>query len=143
MLKTNHSKIKGIIAIFILILQVISSLLILSALYGFTENTMFISNSSIKFMIAFIIFSPELFVSILTIHYILYEQFKILHNLITITKTFQIIMCTSLIILGLSLNLLYLYQIWSLVMLAKIVTTYIIFNSIILILIKKKDKMTE
>ena len=151
MLKTTNLKMKRMIKAFTLILQGVSSLLILSALYGLIKNTVFISNSSIKFMIAFIIFSPELCISILTINYILYSKFKILHNLITITKTFQIVMSTLLIILGFILNLsyihqVYIHQIWFLVILAKIVITYTIFNLIILILIRlirKKDKITE
>ncbi|BDU62961.1 hypothetical protein BOFE_05010 [Candidatus Borrelia fainii] len=92
-------------------------------------------------MIAFIIFSPELCISILTTNYILYEQFKILHNLIIITKTFQIIMVFLLIILGLSLDLLYVYQPWLFILLG-IIITYTIFNAVILILVKIKDKIT-
>nr|WP_241763479.1 hypothetical protein [Borrelia parkeri] len=123
-------------------LQIIASILILLALYGFAERTIFANNSSIKFMIAFIIFSPELCISILTTNYILYEQFKILHNLIIITKTFQIVMVFLLIILGLSLDLLYVYQPW-LFMLLGIIITYTIFNTVILILIKIKNKITR
>ncbi|AAX16872.1 hypothetical protein BH0360 [Borrelia hermsii DAH] len=142
MLKTNNSKTKGIITGLVLILQTIASTLILSALYGFAENTMIVNNSSIKFMIAFIIFSPELCVLILTTHYMLYDQFKILHNLITITKTFQIAMSILLIILGLGLDLLYVYQPWLLILLGTIIITYTIFNAVILILIRAKDKIT-
>ncbi|AHH09574.1 Hypothetical protein BPA_0088700 [Borrelia parkeri SLO] len=142
MLKTNNSKTKRIIIGLVLILQIIASILILLALYGFAERTIFANNSSIKFMIAFIIFSPELCISILTTNYILYEQFKILHNLIIITKTFQIVMVFLLIILGLSLDLLYVYQPW-LFMLLGIIITYTIFNTVILILIKIKNKITR
>ncbi|AAX17693.1 hypothetical protein BT0360 [Borrelia turicatae 91E135] len=141
MLKTNNSKTKRIITGLVLILQTVASILILLALYGFAERTIFVNNSSIKFMIAFIIFSPELCISILTTNYILYEQFKILHNLIIITKTFQIVMVFLLIILGLSLDLLYVYQPW-IFMLLGIIITYTIFNAMILILIKIKDKIT-
>ncbi|WP_421622794.1 hypothetical protein R5397_02620 [Borrelia sp. MN22-0132] len=141
MLKTNNSKAKRIITGLVLVLQTVSSILILLTLYGFAERTIFVNNSSIKFMIAFIIFSPELCISILTTNYMLYEQFKILHNLIIITKTFQIVMVFLLIILGLSLDLLYVYQPW-LFMLLGIIITYTIFNAVILILIKIKDKIT-
>ncbi|AHH13860.1 hypothetical protein [Borrelia nietonii] len=142
MLKTNNPKTKRIIIGLVLILQTIASTLILSALYGLAENTMIVNNSSIKFMIAFIIFSPELCVLILTTHYMLYDQFKILHNLITITKTFQIAMSILLIILGLGLDLLYVYQPWLLILLGTIIITYTIFNAVILILIRAKDKIT-
>ncbi|UPA17853.1 hypothetical protein [Borrelia puertoricensis] len=141
MLKTNNSKAKRIITGLVLVLQTVSSILILLTLYGFAERTIFVNNSSIKFMIAFIIFSPELCISILTTNYMLYEQFKILHNLIIITKTFQIVMVFLFIILGLSLDLLYVYQPW-LFMLLGIIITYTIFNAVILILIKIKDKIT-
>lgn len=46
-----------------------------------------------------------------------------------------------LIILGLSLDLLYVYQPW-IFMLLGIIITYTIFNAMILILIKIKDKIT-
>ncbi|AHH03340.1 Hypothetical protein BHY_0389 [Borrelia nietonii YOR] len=72
----------------------------------------------------------------------LYDQFKILHNLITITKTFQIAMSILLIILGLGLDLLYVYQPWLLILLGTIIITYTIFNAVILILIRAKDKIT-
>ncbi|AHH10532.1 Hypothetical protein BCO_0079100 [Borrelia coriaceae ATCC 43381] len=144
MLKTTNSKIKRIItALLVIILQTIASMLILLALYGLTERSIFINNSSIKFMIAFIIFSPELCLSILTTYYVLYEQFKILHNLITLTKIFQIVMGLLLITLGLSLNLLHVYQPWLLIFIGIIITTYTIFNTVILILIKMKDKITR
>ncbi|AYE36736.1 hypothetical protein DB313_01840 [Borrelia turcica IST7] len=89
-------------------------------------------------MLSFIIFSPELCLAILTINYLLYEKFKILHNLIITTKIFQIIMGIMLFILGYSLRL-YVYQI-SLFHLLGIVIIYAIFNSMILFLIKIKDK---
>ncbi|WP_174220839.1 hypothetical protein [Borrelia turcica] len=136
MLKTNTLKIK--ITSFIIAMQVLESLLILVELYGAINKIIFVSNSSIKFMLSFIIFSPELCLAILTINYLLYEKFKILHNLIITTKIFQIIMGIMLFILGYSLRL-YVYQI-SLFHLLGIVIIYAIFNSMILFLIKIKDK---
>ncbi|AHH08327.1 Hypothetical protein BAN_0079100 [Borrelia anserina BA2] len=145
MLKANNTKTTRIITGLIAVLQIVSSILILTALFIFAERTIPIQSHSIRLMIAFIIFSPELCVSMLTIHYVSYEQFKILHNLITITKTFQIIMSILLIILGLSLDLiklLHIHQLWFLILLV-IIITYAIFNTMILILIKVKNKIME
>ena len=103
MLKTNTLKIK--ITSFIIAMQVLESLLILVELYGAINKIIFVSNSSIKFMLFFIIFSPELCLAILTINNIYYmKKFKILHNLIITTKIFQIIMGIMLFILGYSLS---------------------------------------
>ncbi len=143
MLKINSLKIKRIIMALIIALQTIASMLILTALYELVKSTVFINNSSIKFLIASIIFSPELCVAMLTIHYVLYDQFKILNNLINITKSLQIIMNILLITLMLILNLFYISQAWLLIFLATIIITYVIFNLVILMLLKLKDKITE
>nr|WP_232535933.1 hypothetical protein [Borrelia sp. A-FGy1] len=139
MLKTNTLKIKIIYCT--VAMQILKSLLILVELYGAINKTIFVSNSSIKFMLSFIIFSPELFLTIIIINYLLYEKFKILHNLIITTKIFQIIMGVMLFILGYSLRL-YVYQL-SLFHLLGIIIIYATFNSISLVLIKIKDKLTE
>ncbi len=143
MLKINSLKTKRIIMTLIIAMQTIASTLILLALYTLTSNTIFINNFSIKFLIAFIIFSPELCVAILTIHYIFYDQFKILSNLINMTKSLQIIMSILLATLGLALELFKTYQPWLFTFLEIIIITYAIFNLVILILIKFKDKITE
>ncbi|ACH94606.1 hypothetical protein [Borrelia recurrentis] len=143
MLKINSLKTKRIIMTLIIAMQTIASTLILLALYKLTSNTIFINNSSIKFLIAFIIFSPELCIAILTIQYILYDQLKILSNLINITKSLQIIMNILLATLGLALELFKTYQPWLFTFLEIIIITYVIFNLVILILLKFKDKITE
>ncbi|UER67540.1 hypothetical protein LKV13_01800 [Borrelia sp. BU AG58] len=139
MSKTNALKTK--IAGFIVAVQAIESLLVLSELYGVISKTIFVNNSSIKLMLSLIIFSPELCLAILTTNYLLCEQFKILHSLIVTTKIFQIVMGVMLFVLGYFLHL-YVYQI-SLFHLLGITIIYATFNSVILVLMKIKDKITE
>ncbi|UGQ16046.1 MULTISPECIES: hypothetical protein [unclassified Borrelia] len=139
MLKTNALKIK--ITGFIVALQAFESLLVLAELYGVINKIVFINNSSIKFMLSFIIFSPELCLALMTINYLLREEFKILHHLIITTKIFQIAMGVMLFVLGYSLRL-YVYQI-SLFHLLGIIIIYATFNSVILVLIKVRNRITE
>ncbi|AWG42743.1 hypothetical protein CR532_01840 [Candidatus Borreliella tachyglossi] len=141
MLKTSIPQTKIRITGSIIVLQVLESVLILAKLYGFIDNLLFVTSSSMKFMLSFIIFSPELCFAIITVQYLLHAQFKILHNLVVTTKGFQVLLSVLLIALGLGLHL-YVYQ-RSLFHLLGIIMIYIIFNSVILILIKIKDKITE
>ncbi|WKC57919.1 hypothetical protein [Borrelia sp. P9F1] len=137
MLKTNTLKIK--ITGFVVALQAFESLLVLAELYGVINKIVFVNNSSIKFMLSFIIFSPELCLALLTINYLLYEKFRIIHHLIITTKIFQIVMGAVLFVLGYSFRL-YVYQI-SLFHLLGIIIIYATFNSVILVLIKIRDRM--
>ncbi|WP_421115092.1 hypothetical protein QIA45_04795 [Borreliella andersonii] len=105
------------------------------------NKLIFINNYSIKFMLTFILYSPEFFMSNLTIYYFIYEKFKILHSIIVITKLFQIILTLLLFILGFTFKI-YTHQ-TSLAILLGITVVYLAFNVAILALIKAKIKNPE
>lgn len=125
----------------LVMLQIIESLLILALLYQAINRLIFINHYSIKFMLTFILYSPEFFMANLTLYYFIYEKFKILHSIIVITKLFQIILTLLLFVLGFTLKI-YVYQ-TSLAILLGITVVYLAFNVTILSLIKAKIKTTE
>ncbi|WPM05955.1 hypothetical protein QIA41_02510 [Borreliella sinica] len=139
MLNSHPKKNQSLLPIVsLIILQIIESLLILALLYQVINRLIFINNYSIKFMLTFILYSPEFFMANLTLYYFIYEKFKILHNIIVINKLFQIILTLLLFILGFTFKI-YVYQI-SLIILLGITVVYLVFNAIILTLIKVKIK---
>ncbi|SCW31390.1 hypothetical protein SAMN02983004_00497 [Borreliella japonica] len=141
MLNSHPKKKQSLIRASLIILQILESLLILALLYQAINRLIFINNYSIKFMLTFILYSPEFFMANLTLYYFIYEKFKILHGIIVITKLFQIILTLLLFILGFTFKI-YAYQI-SLAILLGITVVYLTFNTIILALIKAKIKTTE
>ncbi|WP_363323797.1 hypothetical protein [Borreliella japonica] len=141
MLNSHPKKKQSLIRASLIILQILESLLILALLYQAINRLIFINNYSIKFMLTFILYSPEFFMANLTLYYLIYEKFKILHGIIVITKLFQIILTLLLFILGFTFKI-YAYQI-SLAILLGITVVYLTFNTIILALIKAKIKTTE
>lgn len=92
-------------------------------------------------MLTFILYSPEFFMANLTLYYFIYEKFKILHSIIVITKLFQIILTLLLFILGFTFKV-YVYQV-PLAILLGITAVYLIFNVVILAIIKAKVKTAE
>ncbi|XOU12854.1 hypothetical protein QIA01_04785 [Borreliella americana] len=134
--KTHHLYRAGLV-----FLQITESLLILVLLYQAINKLIFINNYSIKFMLTFILYSPEFFMANLTIYYFVYEKFKILHSTIVITKLFQTILTLLLFILGFTFKI-YAYQ-TSLIILLGITVVYLVFNVTILALIKAKIKKSE
>ncbi len=92
-------------------------------------------------MLTFILYSPEFFMANLTLYYFIYEKFKILHSTIVITKLFQIILTLLLFILGFTFKI-YVYQV-SLAILLGITAVYLVFNVVILAIIKAKAKTAE
>ncbi|AZA26771.1 MULTISPECIES: hypothetical protein [Borreliella] len=141
MLNSHPKKKQNLKRVSLIILQILESLLILALLYQAINKLIFINNYSIKFMLTFILYSPEFFMANLTLYYFIYEKFKILHSIIVITKLFQIILTLLLFILGFTFKI-YVYQI-SLAILLGITAVYLVFNVIILAIIKAKIKTTE
>ncbi|WP_325064354.1 hypothetical protein [Borreliella bavariensis] len=141
MLNSHPKKKQNLKRVSLIILQTLESLLILALLYQAINKLIFINNYSIKFMLTFILYSPEFFMANLTLYYFIYEKFKILHSIIVITKLFQIILTLLLFILGFTFKV-YVYQI-SLAILLGITVVYLVFNVIILAIIKAKIKTAE
>lgn len=141
MLNSHPKKKQSLYRAGLVVLQITESLLILALLYQAINKLIFINNYSIKFMLAFILYSPEFFMSNLTVYYFIYEKFKILHSIIVITKLFQIILTLLLFILGFTFKI-YVHQ-TSLAILLGITVVYLAFNIIILALIKAKIKNPE
>lgn len=138
MLNSHPKKKQNLKRVSLIILQILESLLILALLYQAINKLIFINNYSIKFMLTFILYSPEFFMANLTLYYFICEKFKILHGIIVITKLFQIILTLLLFILGFTFKI-YVYQI-SLAMLLGITAVYLVFNVVILAIIKAKIK---
>ncbi|WP_038955625.1 hypothetical protein [Borreliella burgdorferi] len=141
MLNSHPKKTQSLYRAGHVVLQITESLLILALLYQAINKLIFINNYSIKFMLTFILYSPEFFMANLTIYYFIYEKFKILHSIIVITKLFQIILTLLLFILGFIFKI-YVYQ-TSLAILLGITVVYLVFNVTILALIKAKIKNLE
>ncbi|WP_316382307.1 hypothetical protein [Borreliella lusitaniae] len=141
MLNSHPKKKQSLQKVSLIVLQLLESLLILVLLYQAINRLIFVNNYSIKFMLTFILYSPEFFMANLTLYYFIYEKFKILQNIIVITKLFQIILTLLLFILGFTFKL-YVYQ-TSLAILLGITVVYLVFNVIILALIKAKIKTAE
>lgn len=141
MLNSHPKKKQSLYRAGLVFLQITESLLILVLLYQAINKLIFINNYSIKFMLTFILYSPEFFMANLTIYYFVYEKFKILHSIIVITKLFQIILTLLLFILGFTFKI-YVYQ-TSLIILLGITVVYLVFNVTILALIKAKIKNLE
>ncbi|WP_325064246.1 hypothetical protein [Borreliella bavariensis] len=141
MLNSHPKKKQNLKRVSLIILQILESLLILTLLYQAINELIFINNYSIKFMLTFILYSPEFFMANLTLYYFIYEKFKILHSIIVITKLFQIILTLLLFILGFTFKI-YVYQI-SLAILLGITAVYLAFNVVILAIIKAKIKTAE
>ncbi|WP_039949537.1 hypothetical protein [Borreliella finlandensis] len=141
MLNSHPKKKQSLYRAGLIVLQITESLLILALLYQAINKLIFINNYSIKFMLTFILYSPEFFMANLTIYYFIYEKFKILHSIIVITKLFQIILTLLLFILGFIFKI-YVYQ-TSLAILLGITVVYLAFNATILALIKAKIKNLE
>ncbi|WP_157860622.1 hypothetical protein [Borreliella garinii] len=141
MLNSHPKKKQNLKRVSLIILQILESLLILALLYQAINKLIFINNYSIKFMLTFILYSPEFFMANLTLYYFIYEKFKILHSIIVITKLFQIILTLLLFILGFTFKI-YVYQI-SLAILLGITAVYLVFNVVILAIIKAKIKTVE
>nr|WP_071983305.1 hypothetical protein [Borreliella bissettiae] len=141
MLNSHPKKRQSLYRTGLVVLQILESLLILALLYQAINKLIFINNYSIKFMLTFILYSPEFFMANLTIYYFIYEKFKILHSTIVITKVFQIILTLLLFILGFTFKV-YVYQ-TSLAILLGITVVYLAFNATILVLIKAKIKNPE
>lgn len=138
MLNSHPKKKQNLQRASLIILQMLESLLVLTLLYHAINRLIFINNYSIKFMLTFILYSPEFFMTNLTLYYFIYEKFKILHSIIVITKLFQIILTLLLFVLGFTFKM-YVYQ-TSLSILLGITAVYLVFNTIILALIKAKRK---
>nr|WP_324255244.1 hypothetical protein [Borreliella garinii] len=141
MLNSHPKKKQNLKKVSLIILQILESLLILALLYQAINKLIFINNYSIKFMLTFILYSPEFFMANLTLYYFIYEKFKILHSIIVITKLFQIILTLLLFILGFTFKV-YVYQV-SLAILLGITAVYLVFNVVILAIIKAKVKTAE
>ncbi|WP_363321937.1 hypothetical protein QIA30_04885 [Borreliella turdi] len=141
MLNSHPKKTQSLKRASLIVLQILESLLVLALLYQVINRLIFINNYSIKFMLTFILYSPEFFMANLTLYYFIYEKFKILHSIIAITKLFQIILTILLFILGLTFKM-YIYQ-TSLAILLGITAVYLVFNVIILALINAKRKTVE
>ncbi|EEF56937.1 hypothetical protein [Borreliella burgdorferi] len=141
MLNSHPKKTQSLYRAGLVVLQITESLLILALLYQAINKLIFINNYSIKFMLTFILYSPEFFMANLTIYYFIYEKFKILHSIIVITKLFQIILTLLLFILGFIFKI-YVYQ-TSLAIILGITVVYLVFNVTILVLIKAKIKNLE
>lgn len=141
MLNSHPKKKQNLKRVSLIILQILESLLILALLYQAINSLIFINNYSIKFMLTFILYSPEFFMANLTLYYFIYEKFKILHSIIVITKLFQIILTLLLFILGFTFKV-YVYQV-SLAILLGITVVYLVFNVVILAIIKAKVKTAE
>ncbi|EEG98691.1 hypothetical protein [Borreliella burgdorferi] len=141
MLNSHPKKKQSLYRAGLVVLQITESLLILALLYQAINKLIFINNYSIKFMLTFILYSPEFFMANLTIYYFIYEKFKILHSIIVITKLFQIILTLLLFILGFIFKI-YVYQ-TSLAIILGITVVYLVFNVTILALIKAKIKNLE
>lgn len=141
MLNSHPKKKQNLKRVSLIILQILESLLVLTLLYQAINKLIFINNYSIKFMLTFILYSPEFFMANLTLYYFIYEKFKILHSIIVITKLFQIILTLLLFILGFTFKA-YVYQI-PLAILLGITAVYLVFNVIILAIIKIKVKTAE
>ncbi len=141
MLNSHPKKKQSLYRVGLVVLQITESLLILALLYQAINKLIFINNYSIKFMLTFILYSPEFFMANLTIYYFIYEKFKILHSIIVITKLFQIILTLLLFILGFIFKI-YVYQ-TSLAIILGITVVYLVFNVTILALIKAKIKNLE
>ncbi|QFI14485.1 hypothetical protein QIA37_04850 [Borrelia sp. CA_690] len=142
MLNSHPKKKQSLQRLSLIILQILESLLILVLLSQAINKLIFINHYSIKFMLTFILYSPEFFMANLTLYYFIYEKFKILHSIIIITKLFQIILTLLLFILGFAFKI-YVYQ-TSLAIILGITVVYLIFNIIILaIIIRAKIKKEE
>nr|WP_324255134.1 hypothetical protein [Borreliella garinii] len=141
MLNSHPKKKQNLKKVSLIILQILESLLVLTLLYQAINKLIFINNYSIKFMLTFILYSPEFFMANLTLYYFIYEKFKILHSIIVITKLFQIILTLLLFILGFTFKV-YVYQI-PLAILLGITAVYLVFNVVILAIIKIKVKTAE
>nr|WP_324255174.1 hypothetical protein [Borreliella afzelii] len=141
MLNSRPKKKQNLKRVSLIILQILESLLVLALLYQAINELIFINNYSIKFMLTFILYSPEFFMANLTLYYFIYEKFKILHSIIVITKLFQIILTLLLFILGFTFKA-YVYQV-SLAILLGIPVVYLVFNVVILAIIKAKVKTAE
>ncbi|WP_316272827.1 hypothetical protein [Borreliella garinii] len=141
MLNSHPKKKQNLKRVSLIILQILESLLVLALLYQAINKLIFINNYSIKFMLTFILYSPEFFMANLTLYYFIYEKFKILHSIIVITKLFQIILTLLLFILGFTFKV-YVYQV-PLAILLGIPAVYLIFNVVILAIIKAKLKTAE
>lgn len=141
MLNSHPKKKQNLKRAGLIILQILESLLILALLYQAINRLIFINNYSIKFMLTFILYSPEFFMANLTLYYFIYEKFKILHSIIVITKLFQIVLTLLLFILGFTFKV-YVYQV-SLAILLGITAVYLVFNVVILAIIKAKVKTAE
>ncbi|MBB6042889.1 hypothetical protein QIA34_04870 [Borreliella yangtzensis] len=141
MLNSHPKKKQNLQRASLIILQMLESLLVLTLLYHAINRLIFINNYSLKFMLTFILYSPEFFMTNLTLYYFIYEKFKILHSIIVITKLFQIILTLLLFVLGFIFKM-YVYQ-TSLSILLGITVVYLVFNIVILALIKAKRKTVE